>query len=108
MVLNMDIRLASALRFRHTVLWALLLSALIVSIAATLARASFNIAAALTDKPDIALYLLLPDEGIGSSTLLRDAGDTRDYLAQTKDGQKLIRLKRGANQWFVELEESLH
>ena len=104
----MDIRFASVLRFRHTMLWALLLSALIVGLAATLARASYNIAAALTQKPDIALYLLLPDEEIGWSTLLKDDGNIRDYLAHTKDGDKLIRLKQGPNQWFVEFEEKLH
>ena len=59
--------------------WALLASALIVGVAATLARASYNIAAALTQKPDIALYLLLPDEKIGRSTILRDDGQIRDY-----------------------------
>lgn len=104
----MDIKFVSVLRFRHTMFWALLLSCLIVGVAATLARASFNIAAALTLKPDIALYLLLPEEEIGWSTLLRDDGNIRDYLAHTKDGDKLIRLKRGENQWFVQFEENLH
>jgi hypothetical protein len=104
----MDIKFISVLRFRHTMFWALLASALIVGVAATLARASYNIAAALVEKPDIALYLLLPDEQIGETTLLRDDGQIRDYLATTKDGEKLIRLKKGDNEWYVQFEESLH
>lgn len=104
----MHIRHLSTRRFTHTVFWSLLLSALIVAMAATLARASFNLSAALTDKPDIALYLLLPEEEISQSTLLREHVGERDYLVQTKDGPKLIRLKRGPNQWFVEMKEQLH
>jgi hypothetical protein len=95
-------------RYAHTMFWAILVSALIVSLAATLARASFNVTAALTEKPDIAIYLLLPEEKIGSTTLLRQTNDQRDYLAETKDGPKLIRLKKGANRWFVDLKETLH
>ncbi|MDD4319233.1 MAG: hypothetical protein PHW10_02835 [Candidatus Peribacteraceae bacterium] len=104
----MHFRLVSPLRYRHTMFWAILLSALIVGMAATLARASYNITAALTDKPDVAIYLLLPEEEIGRTTLLRDNLDERDYLAETKDGPKLIRLKRGGTQWYVEFEEELH
>ncbi len=104
----MDIKNLSKLRFTHTYFWAVLVSALIVGVAATLARASFNLTAALTEKPDIALYLLLPDEQISSSTLLREKTKERDYLVQTKSGSELIRLRRGPNNWFVELEEQLH
>jgi hypothetical protein len=103
----MHLKLLSPKRYAHTMFWALLLSALIVAVAATLARASFNVTAALTEKPDIAIYLLLKDEKVGTTTLLRDSRDERDYLAQTKDGPKLVRLKRGPNQWFVEFEEEL-
>ena len=103
----MNIKFFTRLRFTHAYFWAVLLSALIVGLAATLARASFNVTAALTEKPDIALYLLLPEEQISSSTMLRQKGNERDYLAQTKDGQKLIRLKKGPNNWFVELDEPL-
>jgi hypothetical protein len=103
----MHLKLLSRKRYAHTMFWAMLLSALIVAVAATLARASFNVSAALTDKPDIAIYLLLKDEKVGTTTLLRDGRDERDYLAQTKDGPKLVRLERGPHQWFVEFEESL-
>lgn len=104
----MDIRLISRYRFLHTIGWALLLSCLIVAVAATLARATLNLKAALTDKPDIALYLLLPDEDIGSTTLLRAREDERDYLAETKDGPKLVKLKKGEREWYVILVEPLH
>lgn len=104
----MDLRSISRLRFLHTIGWALLLSALVVAVAATLGRATINLKAALTDKPDIALYLLLPEEEIGRSTLLRAREDERDYLAETKDGPKLVRLKMGEKEWYVELVEQLH
>jgi hypothetical protein len=104
----MHIKHLSTQRFTHTMLWSLLLSALIVAMAATLARASYNFTAALTDKPDLALYLLLPEKDIMQSTLLREHVEERDYLVQTKSGSELIRLKRGPNQWFVEMQEQLH
>jgi hypothetical protein len=88
--------------------WAILLSALIVGVAATLARASYNFSAALTQKPDLAVYLLLADEEITQTTLLKETRDERDYLAETKDGPKLIRLLKGEHQWFVGEEENLH
>lgn len=104
----MDIRRISHLRFFHTIGWAVLLCGLIVGMAASLGRATLNLKAALTDKPDIALYLLLPEEKIGRSVLLREREDERDYLAETKDGPKLVRLKKGESEWYVELVENLH
>lgn len=103
----MDLAHASSFRFFHTIGWAVLLCALIVGIAATLGRATLNLKAALTDKPDIAIYLLLPEEEIGRTMLLRDKGSERDYLAETADGPKLVRLKRGENQWYVEEVQKL-
>jgi hypothetical protein len=87
--------------------WALLLSCVIVAAAATLARASYNFKAALTDKPDIALYLLLPDEEIHDSRLIRDLETERHYFAETKDGPKLVILKKGEEVWFVASMEDL-
>ncbi len=104
---TMDIRRVSHLRFFHTIGWAVFLCGIIVAMAASLGRATLNLRAALTDKPDIALYLLLPEEQIGRSVLLREREDERDYLAETKDGPKLIRLKKGGDQWYVELVEEL-
>lgn len=74
---------------------------------ASLARAGYNFRAALTEKPDIAIYLLLPEEGITGTTLLREESDRRDYLVQTSDGPKLVILKKGEEQWFVSEVEKL-
>jgi len=80
---------------------------LFVSIMATLGRASYNFSAALTEKPDVAIYVLLPEEEITSAEILRDKGDERHYLVETKEGQKLVILKRGEKEWFVSLIEEL-
>ena len=45
-------------------------------------RINAGLKAALTDKPDIAIYLLLPEEEIGRTLLLRDKDNERDYLAE--------------------------
>jgi len=97
----MDISDISSRRYSHTMLWAVLLSSLVVAIAATLGRAMANVKAALTDKPDIAVYLLLKDEGITHSVLLRSSDNQRDYLVQTKDGPKVVKLKMGEKEWYV-------
>lgn len=93
----------------RTVLWALFLCFSIVICTAMLGRATRNFKAALTDKPDVAIYLLLPDEGLGQTTLLRETETTRDYLAETKDGQKLIKLDKDRDGlWEVATIEALH
>lgn len=94
--------------YKHTVVWSVVLCILIVVAAAALGRATHNFNAALTDKPDVAIYLLLPDEELGNTTLLRESPDERDYLADTKDGPKMIKLKRGEKEWYVSLIEELH
>lgn len=93
--------------YSRTVLWSVFLCVLIVVAAAALGKATRNFSAALTDKPDVAIYLLLPDEGLGQTTLLRETDETRDYLAETKDGPKLVKLKKTDGQWFVSLIEPL-
>ena len=98
----------SRLHFSRTVVWAMGLSAAIVVASAALARAAHNFKIAFTDKPDIAIYLLLPDEQISKTTILRQSDTERDYLAETKDGPKLVKLKRGQNQWYAALIEPLH
>ena len=95
-------------RFRHALFWSVLLSALIVAISATLARATLTLSAALTNKPDIAIYLLLEEEGVGRTELLRETNTGRDYLVETKDGPKFVRLKKGMREWYVEIEENMH
>jgi hypothetical protein len=94
--------LLSRFRFFHTYFWALLVSCLIVGVMATLARATLNLAGALQNKPDIGVLLLLPEEGITASSLIRAKDQTRDYLIMTKEGPKLARLKKGVEQWWVQ------
>ena len=104
----MEIHRISTKRYTHTILWAVLGSCIIVAVIATLGRAGMNFNAALSDKPDIAIYMLLPDEEIRHSEVLRDNGIERHYLAETKDGPKLVILKRGPHEWFVSSIEKLH
>ncbi|MFH0769812.1 MAG: hypothetical protein V1926_00365 [Candidatus Peregrinibacteria bacterium] len=104
----MDIHRLSRPRFLQTTFWAVLVSCLIVIVASFLARATLNLNAALTDKPDIALYLLLPDEEITTSSLVRERTEERQYIAETKDGPKLIILKKGEKEWYVSEMEQLH
>lgn len=91
-----------------TIGWAFILSATVVAVAAGLARATMNMKAALIEKPDIAIYLLLPEEEIGKTDLLRETETQRDYIAETKDGPKLVILKKGDTQWYVAEVEKLH
>ena len=103
-----SIGILSKLRFKHTYIVSLLIACLIVSFASLLGRATLNLAGALTRKPDIAVLLLLPDEHITSSKHLRSTGDSRDYLVETKDGPKLVKLKKGKEQWYVGEITPLH
>ena len=103
-----NIHLLSKLRFKHTYLIALLISCLIVAIAATLARATLNLAGALVRKPDIAVLLLLPEEEITNSKLIRTTESGKDYLVETKDGPKLVKLSKGEEQWYVREVIKLH
>ena len=96
--------------FRKTTIWSLVFAVIIVAGAAALGRAAHNFNAALTDKPDVAIYLLLQDEELGNTTLLRqNKEDTeRDYLAETKDGPKLVKMKKGEKEWYVDYTEALY
>lgn len=94
-------------RFFHTVGWSVALAIVIVITAAALGRAARNFQGALIDKPDIALYLLLPDEDIGRSSVIATKDDERTYLAETKDGPKLIKLRKD-KEWYVSEVEKLH
>lgn len=97
----MDILNISKKRFTQTIIWAIVGSLLVVVVAAAIGRATINLKAALTDKPDIAIYLLLPDEGIRTVEVLRETETQRDYLAHTKNGTKLVILKKGEGKWYV-------
>lgn len=99
-------------RFLQTTGWSLLFSALIVAIAATLARATLSLGAALTEKPDLAVYLLLRERGVRESVLLRSeefgAVPQRDYFVETADGPRLVQLRKGYNdKWYVANVEDL-
>ena len=99
----------SAKRYGHTVTWAICLSVLIVCVSAYLGRATHNFKAALTDKPDVALYLLLPNEHLTTTTLLQaNKADTeRSYLADTDHGPELIKMHRN-KLWVVDTIDPLH
>ena len=94
--------------YSHAVAWAVGLSMIIVILCAALARAAHNFKIALVEKPDIAIYLLLPEEKITTTKTLRVSATERDYLAQTKDGPKLVKLKKGKEQWYAALVEPMH
>lgn len=104
----MEIHHLSRGRFLHTVGWGLLGSVIIVGIAAGIGRATTNLGAALTEKPNIAIYLLLPDEGLGKLEVLKEEENERHYMAESKSGPKFIILKRGEEEWYVSLIENLH
>jgi hypothetical protein len=87
--------------------WAVLFASLVIAFAANLGRATLNVRAALTDKPDIGIYLLLPDEEITTSELLRESPGERDYLVETKDGPKYVKLKKGDKEWYVAIIEKM-
>ncbi len=90
-------------------LWSVFLSIAIVCSISLLGRAAHNFKAALTDAPDVAIYLLLPDEELGNTTLLKSNEDDtqRAYLAQTSHGPELITLRKN-REWLVESIEPLH
>lgn len=104
----MEISNISRKRFLFTVGWGIIASLTIVAAAAGIGRATMNLQGALTDKPDIAIYLLLPDEGIGKVELLREEEGERHYLAHTKSGPKFVILKMGEKEWYVSDIETLH
>ncbi|MBM3231548.1 hypothetical protein FJZ28_04475 [Candidatus Peregrinibacteria bacterium] len=103
----MDIHQLSRRRYGSTVFWAVIASIVVVGGAAALGRATMNIKGALTEKPDIAVYLLLPEEGITNVELLRERENERHYLVQTKEGPKLVVLRKGEEKWYVSLLEKL-
>ena len=94
-------------RYLHTAFFAFLMCATIVGGTAVLGRVTLNLSAALTDKPDIAIYLLLPEEELGQTTLLRELEDERHYYAETAEGPKIVKLQKVDGEWTVESVEKL-
>ncbi len=97
----MDIRFTSSRHFSRLVVWMLIAGATVIIVIALLARAQLNLQAALTDKPDLAVMILLPEEGIKEVSLLRDLGLERDYLVETNSGLKFVKLRKTGGKWHV-------
>ena len=93
----------SRFRYIHTMTWALLVSSLIVAIAATIGRATINLRGALTaEDAGLAVMMMLPEEEISEITMLRASAERQEFLAETKTGPQLIRVQRGTDGWFVQ------
>ena len=107
--MHIDFAFVSRFRYVHTMMWAVLMSALIVALAATIGRATINLRGALTaEDGSLAVMLLLPEEEISEVTLLKASSNTQEFLAETKTGPKVIHLKRGETKWFVQDIVNLH
>ena len=97
----MDIRHVSPVRFKDTAVLALIAGATVIIIVSLAARANLNLKAAITDNPDLAIYVLLPEERIDEIELLRDQELERDYLVETKEGPKFVKLRKIGGEWRV-------
>ncbi len=93
---------------RTSIVLGLITCILIVAAAALLGKAMVNIQAALINKPDVGIYLLLPELELGQTELLRDMGDERDYWADSNKGELLVHLEKKGNEWVVGSYEELH
>ncbi len=107
--MRLPLHLLSAKRYFHTLGMAILVSCLIVSVAATLGRATLNLHGAVIRKPDIAVLVLMEErhEEILDSTLLKETPNEREYLVETKTGSKWVLLKKGVSQWYIAQVENL-
>lgn len=104
----MHIQLLPHHQYLKTVLLAVAASMVVVGTAALLGRATLNLRAALTDKPDVGVLVLMEDENPISATLLRENETERTYLVHTEKGPELVKMHRGKEQWFIEYREPLH
>lgn len=101
----MHISFLSTWRYTHTMAWAVLLSLLIVAIAATIGRATMKLRGALTDDDaSLAVMMLLPDEEISDVTMLKAGPDTQEFLAETKNGPAVVRVLRVEGKWTIKDE----
>ncbi|MFA6259583.1 MAG: hypothetical protein WCX29_03160 [Candidatus Peribacteraceae bacterium] len=103
----MDIHHLSQHRFREMSIWMILAATAIIVAFALLARASLNLHAALTDKPDLAMYILMPETRIQKIDLLRDHGKERDYLVTTATGSLFVKLQKSDGKWNIIEQEPL-
>jgi len=103
----MHIQFLPQQQYIKTLVLGVIASLTVVTVAAFLGRATLNLRAALTEKPDVGVFVLLKDQGITDATLLREEEHTRDYLVETESGPKLVELTRGDKEWYVSYEEEL-
>lgn len=108
--MHLDFAFVSHFRAMHTMSWAVLLSLLIVGLAATLGRATLRLRGALTDEDGtLAVMMLLPEEHITDVTLIKATANEQEFLTETDTGPKLVRLKKDEDRkWIVEDEVNLH
>lgn len=104
----MEIDRLSRWRYFSTIAWAVGGSIAVVAVTAGLARATLNMKGALIEKPEIAVYLLLPDAGITEVEVLRETEMQKDLLLHTKTGNMLVIMKKGEEQWYIAEQENLH
>jgi hypothetical protein len=104
----MHIQFLSRWRYTHTITWALLMSSLIVAIAATMARATLRLRGAMSSEDaSLAVMLLLPEKNISDVTMIKAGYDTQEFLAQTESGPEVIRVKKFEGEWIVTEEVPL-
>ncbi len=106
---NLPAPLVSARRYLHTVGVAILVSMLIVGVAATLGRATLTLKGAVINKPDIAVLLLMEERGetILDSRMLKESPGVQEYLVETGTGPKWVQIKRGSEKWYISAVEPL-
>ncbi len=94
---------------RTSIVLGLFTCILIIAAAAALGKAMVNLQAALVSKPDVGIYMLLPDLQLGDTELIRDMQTTRDYYAESKEGPLLVHMVKpeGETEWRVSSYERL-
>ncbi len=110
----MHISILSTWRYSHTMAWTVLLSLLIVGLAATIGRATIKLRGALTDPDGTVAVMLLSTKNIVSAELIKagmdpdqDNVEVQEFLAETGDGeQELIRAKKVDGKWTI--SEEIH
>jgi hypothetical protein len=107
----MQIHETSARTFRAVVILAVIAGTAVIIAFSLISRAQLNLKAALTDKPDIAVLLLMEEMGaeVTDSELLRDLGNERDYLVETSgSGTLFIKLRKAGEEWHIAEQTPLH
>ena len=111
----MHISFLSTWRYTHTMAWALLLSLLIVGIAATIGRATIKLRGALTDEDGTLAVMMLSKKKISSIEMvkagmdpLKDDVQMQEFLTETEDGPELVRASRVDGKWEITQEINLH